>query len=646
MGMKRKLKKLLWLLVIILTITNLLFANIAEATNNNGASTTINSLNSAEEDNLFETVFDFRGGLVDIGVGIISKVVQIPLLLIAQGLHALLTGIASIGNDSIEGMVTPDDIFFNRISFTDINFFDIPSDTGSMIYAIRTNIATWYYILRILSVIILLVVLIYVGIRMAISTVASDQARYKKMLTDWFLSFAILFFLGYIIIFTLEANTALINMLGQANKIVIGDGVVTELSKNVASLSGTRSWASFIVYWALVGMTCAFLLAYIKRMLTIGFLIIISPLITITYSIDKMKDGQAQALNTWMREFMFTVLIQPFHIIIYLVFVSSTFSILTSTPSLAAMLLSIICMGFIWTAEKIVKEIFGFKNASSLGETLAAMHIVRDVGKGIRDKASKAGSAGGKVLSKTRFGQNIQNRVSSSRAGQTYNKLSNWSKNTGVGRVTSGVLKTTGAVGMGAAAMGFEIGAGTPANALQVGMEGYRTGKAFFNPTPSTAPGSAQQIQLSENDLKRFSDLISKNNNFNFDHYSTNTTNKNNLKSYAQSLIGANMDMLNGNIQNALTQLMAANPTEYNTTTPGGNQHLQDIQDAALNDSLDFNDPSTNPLGHAWTAEERRVVTEIQIRNLAQAVNSTHQQYQAAGRANPSQDVDTFIDGL
>ncbi len=644
--MKRKLKRLLWLIVIISTITNLVFANIAEASNTGGSSTAVTSLANEEENSILDGLFGILGGIVDIGVGIISKVVQIPFLLIIQALHALLTGVASIGNDAIQGLVTPDDIFFNRISFTDINFFDIPADTGSMLYVIRTNIATWYYILRIFSVIILLVVLIYVGIRMAISTVASDQARYKKMLTDWVLSFAILFFLGYIILFTLEANTALVNMLGQANKIVIGDGVVTELSKDVASLSGTRSWAALIVYAALIGMTCAFLLAYIKRMLTIGFLIIISPLITITYSIDKMKDGQAQALNTWMREFMFNVLIQPFHIIIYLVFVSSVLKILAAKPSLAAMLLSVICMGFIWTAEKIVKKIFGFDQAQSLGETIAAMGIVRDIGKRIRDKASKAGSAGGKAISKTRFGQNIQNRVSSSRAGQTYNRLSNWSKNTGVGRAASSVIKTTGAVGMGAVAMGFEIGAGTPANALQVGLEGYRTGKAYFNPAPNTAPGSPQQIQLSEQDLRRFSDLISKNNNFNFDNYSTNATNKNNLKAYAQSLIGANMNMLNGNIQNALTQLMAANPTEYNTTTPSGNQHLLDLQNAALDTNLDFNDPSTNPLGHAWTAEEKKVVTEIQIRNLAQAVNSTHQQYQAAGRANPSQDVDTFIDGL
>ena len=55
---------------------------------------------------------------------------------------------------------------------------------------------------------------------------------------------------------------------------------------------------------------------YIKRMLTVGFLIVIAPLITITYSIDKMGDGKSQALNAWLKEFIYNVLIQTFHCII------------------------------------------------------------------------------------------------------------------------------------------------------------------------------------------------------------------------------------------------------------------------------------------------------------------------------------------
>ena len=65
---------------------------------------------------------------------------------------------------------------------------------------------------------ILLAVLIYIGIKMAISTVASDQAQYKRMLKDWAVSFALLFLLNYIIMFTIEANNALVGMLSRTCK--------------------------------------------------------------------------------------------------------------------------------------------------------------------------------------------------------------------------------------------------------------------------------------------------------------------------------------------------------------------------------------------------------------------------------------------
>lgn len=643
--MKKKLQKLLWIIIVTLTITNMLCATVSQATQQGTSQTVINTVGTPEEDSILSGIFGGIGWLIDGIVGIISKIIQIPLLLIGMGIQGILTGIATIEGSTIQGFITPDDIFFNRVGLTNINFFDL-GRPNSVVYVIRTNIATWYYILQILAIIILLVVLIYVGIRMAISTVASDQAKYKKMLTDWAMSFALLFFLGYIIMFTLEANNALVDMLGQASRVTIGNGVVTQLALDIVTGGATKSWAAFIVYFALIGMTTAFLLAYLKRMLTIGFLIIISPLITITYSIDKMKDGQAQALNTWLREFMFGVLIQPFHIIIYLVFVSTTLDLLSTGPSLAKMFLAIITMGFIWTAEKIVKEIFGLKNATSMGETLAAMGIVREIGNAASKAAKTAASAGGKVASRTKFGQNIQQKIGNTKLGQTYQRIANNPNNSKMLDMGKKIIKTTGAVGVGAAAFGFEMGANTPAHAAQAGVEGYKVGKALFNPDPNV-DGSPQQIQLKEQDLKRFADLIAQNNNFSFADYNNgNTANKNNLKAYVQSLIGANMNHLNNDIQRALANLTRANPTDYNTTTAAGNQHLLDLQNAALDPNLDFTDPSTNPLGRAWTQEEQDVITAIQVKNLAGAVNDAHKQYQSAGRQNPSQDVDSFIDSL
>ena len=50
-----------------------------------------------------------------------------------------------------------------------------------------------------------------------------------------------------------------------------------------------------------------FLIIYIKRMLTTMFLIVVFPLVTISYAIDKIGDGKSQAFNNWFKEFVLNV---------------------------------------------------------------------------------------------------------------------------------------------------------------------------------------------------------------------------------------------------------------------------------------------------------------------------------------------------
>lgn len=293
---KKKILKILYVLFIVLFIINIL-GNTVLAQN----VTVVNEISeTTEADGVLDAIWDGIGTVLDGVVGLLTIVIRIPLLLIVMALQAILTGVAMLGGSNIEGILTPDDLFFNKVGLTNIDFFDFSGNT-SAIQTIRINVATWYYVLRIMAIIILLVVLIYIGIRMAISTVASEQAQYKRMLVDWLVSFALVFLLNYIIMFTIEANNALIGLLEQPVRTKMGSGITTQLAIRSAVGVATVSWGSLIVYSILVGMTTAFLFSYVRRMLTIGFLIIISPLITITYSIDKVKDGKAQALNTWLK---------------------------------------------------------------------------------------------------------------------------------------------------------------------------------------------------------------------------------------------------------------------------------------------------------------------------------------------------------
>ena len=101
------------------------------------------------------------------------------------------------------------------------------------------------------------------------------------------------------------------------------------------------------------------------RKLKVAFLIMISPLITITYSADKIGDNKAQAFNAWLKEIVFQIFIQDLHAVMYLVFVLSAAAIAEKAPALAIVFLIALS-----NAEKIVKRIFNL-NGGGLAEAFS-----------------------------------------------------------------------------------------------------------------------------------------------------------------------------------------------------------------------------------------------------------------------------------
>lgn len=378
-------------------------------------------------------VSNLAGGIV----AIIYTLLKALIVGLTYGVQVLTTVTASAyGVNNNDGFwknalntvidpITPIDIFFNKYKVLDINFFDFEGlETDSFIYLFRMSIAEWYAIMKIIACSVLLVILIYVGVRMAMSTIADDKAKYKKMFADWVVSLVLIFVLQYIIIFTINCNTVIVNALETA----FGDSKMSSLaSQSVLNIgvqgiigAGITSFASVLVYIMIVFQTIIFLLAYMKRMVKIGFLIMISPLISITYSIDKIKDGKAQALGNWLKEFVYTILIQPFHCIIYLALVQTAIELLKGGEALevfdialfnsleynqlAAGVLAIMCLKFVNDGEKIVRKIFGFKDDGSTGMGagaalgMAAIMNAKKIGgatrKGVNNFKNKYGKYG------------------------------------------------------------------------------------------------------------------------------------------------------------------------------------------------------------------------------------------------------------
>ena len=378
--MKKKIQKIISVLIIVVIIFSVFFPLVSSADFLDELTTGI-----AES-----PIPDAVDGIV----GIILYVPKLLIYAICKIIYVILSALVTSGTDT---KVTPDNIIFAgtdgvpEMDLVTINFFDNVS--GS---TLKSGIASWYASLRSLAIIASLAVLIYVGIRMAISSVAETKAKYKNMLKDWAMGFVMLFVLHYLMVLVVAVNNELTGLI---HKMTDSSGNLSDLADQaglaVFSPYFIKGWGALIVYGIIAGISIAYFVMYVKRFFTVGFLITISPLITVTYSIDKMGDGKSQALNTWLREFIFNILIQPFHGIIYALLCTTSISALTGEGvTLKNIVVACASLLFVFKAEDIVKNIFGFK-AGSLENAAAAGGLAWGVMSKFQSGGAKAANAAG-----------------------------------------------------------------------------------------------------------------------------------------------------------------------------------------------------------------------------------------------------------
>ena len=319
----------------------------------------------------------------------------VPQVDIAEEYIETATGKYGIPNIKL----TPAEIFAGNVSALDANFFKTEGDHNqelggsekSIVEQLRDTVATWYVALRNIAIVGLLSALLYIGIRIVISSSAGDKAKYKQFFVDWVVALCLIFFLHYIMAFTMTMSETVTDVLagdrtnqGRIKEVNIRltetDGTTTFkdsgtevcFSSNFTGVArmkadyqgGTLKIGYLILYIALTVYTVYFAFVYLKRLLMLAFFTMIAPLVALTYPLDKIKDGKAQAFNYWFKEYMFYALLQPMHMLLYTVFVSSALSVAANN-----LLYAIVALAFIVPAEKIVKQMFGIKGntESTLG---------------------------------------------------------------------------------------------------------------------------------------------------------------------------------------------------------------------------------------------------------------------------------------
>lgn len=325
-------------------------------------------------------------------------------------------------------LYSPESIFANNIAMLDINFLKpntytpiidgldsaINMSQSSAGGTLQVEIANWYKSFRNIAIVSLLSMLVYLGIRILISSTAGDKAKYKEALKNWLVALCLVFVIHFImsgILMITENFNALFSK-------EIDEGILVEATPSDESTPNSGSgkirfrtnlvglarfkaqadaWqdatAYSIIYLALVIYTGIFTFIYFKRFLYMAFFTMIAPLVALTYPIDKAGDGKAQAFNIWFKEYTMNAIIQPVHLILYTVFVKSATDLAVNNPIYA-----LVAIAFLIPAEKFIKKMFGLDKAESAGG-FASFAGVAMAMKGLQTLADLGGKKSGKSSS-------------------------------------------------------------------------------------------------------------------------------------------------------------------------------------------------------------------------------------------------------
>ena len=370
-------------------------------------------------------------------------------------------------------MYSPESIFSNRIAALDVNFINPHTYTSVEFNATTTNsdgnsdgnsvgssvessedaavstaftlgptIAAWYKSFRNIAIVGLLSVLIFLGIRILLSSTAENKAKYKETMKDWLVAMVLVFAIHFIMAGLLMLTERVTNLFagGDGNDIVvlvtdngkengaksleIGEGNngafrtnLTGYVRFMAQSSEFQDAAAYtIIYLALVIYTVMFTFTYFKRLMYMAFFTMIAPLAALTYPVDKAGDGKAQAFNLWFKEYTMNLIIQPIHLVLYTVLVTSAIGLAADNPIYA-----LVAIGFLLPAEKFIKKMFGLDKS----ETAAGLGAVAGGALAMKGVGAVAGLFKGKAKGGSKDGNDDSGDRGTTKAIDRYNRGAN-----------------------------------------------------------------------------------------------------------------------------------------------------------------------------------------------------------------------------
>lgn len=293
---------------------------------------------------------------------------------------------------------------------------------NNVISVVRENVIEWYYVIRYTAIIAMLCLLIVIGIKMAITSAASEKAVYKKMLVDWLVGMILLFSIHYIMVVIVNFNEVMVDIIKEAqtgveevtkkelhyNETKTDDDLEISIYEAVRTraydpklINGTTG---MIMYITLVFFAVRFSFVYFKRYLTMIALTLMAPGVGLAYAFQKVMSGKSKSFSKWLHEYFVNAIIQTIHALIYTSFVTT--ALVISLNSVSGMIFALVLMNFMLKADKIFRKVFKLSEGGSLAESTLEKSDPKQLMKNAKSAATFM--AGGKLMQKTPISKAIK----------------------------------------------------------------------------------------------------------------------------------------------------------------------------------------------------------------------------------------------
>jgi len=358
--------------------------------------------------NALSEIANYLLGIMTLGLrGVIVGWIEIMEILLTAIL-GVKTDIGTFFKDALAGMdsytqniVNVEKIIFNRVPILHANIFtqedgeetkietgdkkdvkEMKKDGKKVVRIIKESIAKWYYVMRLIVIAFMLLLLIFIGIKMAFSTIASEKAVYKQMLLDWVVGMIIVFSIHYIMIFILNINDSIVKSLeplarekqniqeeyqyGSEENKKTSSEIETTLYESARtraySLKVTDGFTGMVIYAVLVYYAWKFALIYFRRIINIIILTLLAPAIAASYAFNKVMTGKSKVFSTWLSEYIMNMIVQIVHAVVYVAFVSMALTL--SLVSITGTVLAFVLLNFMARADNLIRRIFKLSGGS------------------------------------------------------------------------------------------------------------------------------------------------------------------------------------------------------------------------------------------------------------------------------------------